>query len=489
MKVKFQKEKVVFITLVFSLIILYMSIFVSLYNPNSDVWFMTTIGRFISENGYVPKINYFTIHNDFSFIVQQWIPSLIFYHLYNNFGLYSFYVYSFVMGFISLLIFYKFSGYFTKNNKVRILLLAVICMIISPFLTTRPVLISLSLITLFLCVLEEYKKTKNFKVLLFLPVLSLIEINVHASFWPFLFVVSLPYITPAIPDLKKFNFKQFLLENKYIFFALIISFMFGFFNPNGIKGMLYLFLSYSSAVKGIVISELEKPTFASLFGIEILASIILFVVYIIKNKNELDYKIIYMSLGLIILSTLHIRNLVFLPLFVCPLFCIVFNKFINDVYTPITTRYKILILIYSFIYLLGVFRNINNFKYESEIKDIYYTPVLAVDYLNKLDKSKIVLFTEFNNGAFLQWNGYKVYVDARPELYEKRINGKENIFTEYSNLFNGIYDSKEFLEKYKFTHLVIEDINRFGDQVKYMDDYSLVLKGNGYKLYERKNEN
>ena len=54
---------------------------------DSDSYFLMATGRYIVENGEVPKINPFVIHSDLAIIVQQWIIDVINYLLYDNFGI------------------------------------------------------------------------------------------------------------------------------------------------------------------------------------------------------------------------------------------------------------------------------------------------------------------------------------------------------------------------------------------------------------------
>ena len=108
-----------------------------------------------------------------------------------------------------------------------------------------------------------------------------------------------------------------------------------------------------------------------------------------------------------------------------------------------------------------------------------------VEYLDSLDKDNIILYTEFNNGAYFELAGYKVYIDARPELFMKKINNKEDIYTEYIDVVNGKTDVREFISKYNFTHLVTNNLSITGIYLKYSDDYRLIVENELYSLYEK----
>lgn len=64
-------------------------ILVLLFRVNyNDTWFLLNHGRYILNNGF-PSIEPFTIHNNFSFIMQQWLSSVIFYLSYSILGKYG----------------------------------------------------------------------------------------------------------------------------------------------------------------------------------------------------------------------------------------------------------------------------------------------------------------------------------------------------------------------------------------------------------------
>jgi hypothetical protein len=76
-----------------------------------------------------------------------------------------------------------------------------------------------------------------------------------------------------------------------------------------------------------------------------------------------------------------------------------------------------------------------------------------------------------------------VYIDARPELFTKEINGKDDVLREYINVRDGRIDYEEFLDKYDFSHLIVS--NPF--LAMYLDgheDYKAVVRSDSYAIYE-----
>ena len=51
----------------------------------TDIWFLLSHGREVLKSG-IPHIEFLTIHNGFSFVMQQWLSCVLFYIFYNYLG-------------------------------------------------------------------------------------------------------------------------------------------------------------------------------------------------------------------------------------------------------------------------------------------------------------------------------------------------------------------------------------------------------------------
>ena len=193
--------------------------------------------------------------------------------------------------------------------------------------------------------------------------------------------------------------------------------------------------------------------------------------------------LIYMSLGTIILAAIHIRNSWFLCFSLLPMIAILLSDALaktNPVSHQRRKLHKIPCIIAAITLIAAV--AITN---PDEITDTGISPTKATEYLNECNKDDVVLFTEFNNGAFMSFNGYKIYMEARPELFQKKVNGKEDVYTEYWDVKQGKTDIAQFIEKYNFTHmLVISDGSALVGYMQANDDYVAVVETDEYKLYE-----
>ena len=74
-------------------------------------------------------------------------------------------------------------------------------------------------------------------------------------------------------------------------------------------------------------------------------------------------------------------------------------------------------------------------------------------------------------------------------MFLKSNNKKEDVFLEYINLLINKLDIDEFLKKYNFDYLVVQDEETLYKHLKRDKSYELVYDSNGYYLFKRINNN
>lgn len=458
--------------------------------PNSDTFFIIETGKYIVENKVVPAINPFVIHDGLEIIVQQWLFDVLIYWIYNLFGWVGIMAYSIIVLFISIFAMYKFLSMYSRNVLTKTIILSAYCVFAKNFVVARPTSVSFIMCLLLVMTMENYRRNRKPMILCALPLISLATVNFHASMWPMLFVLMLPFVAPTklpqsfqLSELKSYA-KEWFKTNRWIFVAMISMLLLGFINPSGINGMSYVIRSYGSATTENIIAELQAPTIFSAIGVFIVVSIMGLLLYIMKYQTNVNVPLVYMTMGTLVLAIAHARNIWFLFFGGFPICAILFDSVpINHAESnrqakdPIFNAFgAITILLASILTLSACPQN---------VQDGILSPTMAADYLDNKDSSDVILYTGFNNGAYMELRGYKVYLDARPELFQKNINKKEDIYSEYINVRNGKINYQEFVNKYQFTHVLVEDNDVFGGFMRACADYKLVVDGDGYCLYER----
>ena len=151
-------------------------------NPNNDMWWMISTGKYIVQNKTIPKINPFTIHNGYGIIVQQWLTAIFNYEIYIHFGNIGFITTAILMTVLSLFLCYRYISIFTNDINTKMLLISVAAFVFAAFAATRPTIFTISVVLLELANLEKWNRDKN-KIRYLIPLifLSILEINIHAA--------------------------------------------------------------------------------------------------------------------------------------------------------------------------------------------------------------------------------------------------------------------------------------------------------------------
>lgn len=284
---------------------------------NNDTWFLIAAGRGIRKYGFTTK-EFLSMHKGLKSIQQQYPISVSLSWLYDTLGQFGLILFAIIIGLFASFVGYKLFKLITKDSTISVILTAFMmtCYGWMGYITTRPYLLSTTLLTLEVYLLESYIQSKNNHYLYGLPIVSLLMINTHASTWGMFFVFSLPFIVDMIHwkiHIPGYDYDSY--KKRPVFISLFISFLMGFINPYGIKAMTYVFKSYG--IKEINAYVLEmKPIWKSFSYIPQTAFIffglfIAFGIMIYRVKPAKKFRNIYFILGTVFMAVLNSRNLIF----------------------------------------------------------------------------------------------------------------------------------------------------------------------------------
>ena len=458
-------------------------------NPDSDAFFLINTGRYIVENKTVPTTNVWVWHNNYSTIVQQWLCDVVNYLWYSRLGILGLCIYTSIIVTITNIVMYKFASIFTKSKETKIAALLLSNLVLSWFMNTRPAIISFTCVLIELMILHMFRQSRKskkdfIKMLIALAVESVFLINYHSSLWWMMLVFLLPYIVPAVWNKSSFKIVNLKKSLYYIADAIVIL-LTSLINPNGIYGPLYLILSYGSA-NSIYIQELQSAPMLGVFGLTTITVIVFTVIYIMQNKSSIDKEIIYILLGTCTLSVMHIRSYIYLIIPILILVCKLFEKYLDNSFNIKT--YKLNSVLIGIAYSLTAFLAIIFIAYTSSLNgkasDVCKVDD-AIEYLDKYNKDDLKIYNELNFGAYMEMHDYKVYIDARPELFNEKINKQFNLLAEYNGVISGTADYQGFLDKYNFTHLVITTNGGLDIYLRQGTQYNKILSTEVYTLYEK----
>jgi len=449
---------------------------------NNDTWFILNSGRYVLQYG-IPYTEPFTIHNGLSFVMQQWLSAVIFWKAYVVVGEIGLKIMVFLTYILIIYICFKLCMLLSEKNFFVSFAISLLSgALIIPFMTERPYIFMFLIILLEIYELEKYIKFQKCKYLLALPVLSLLLVNLEAAMWPLLFVILIPYL------IDSFRFRYQSIESqgystKNLIFTTIGMLAAGFINPYGLKAMTYLFTSYGIDEINSWITEMQCADINSFFGKIIFSTILIVLIsFIVYRKGNYRIRFYLLALGTIYMTLSSVRSF---PLFimcgVTPMSYYFKDVKIEQKNDERTLKIrKVLIFYLVTVLLVG---SLIIYNKEPEITR-QQNIMSSVEYLEKLDDKNIRLYTGYNDGGYLEFRGFKVYIDPRADVFLKSNNNKDDIFIECYKLEHGEIFYKEVLLKYDFDFLLVSDNEILYNYLDYDSDYRLAFSSNHYKIFE-----
>ena len=433
-----------------------------------DIWFMLNTGRYILAQGF-PMVEPFTIHENLSFMVQQWLTCIIFWRVYELFGYAGLVWLARIMGAVVAYLYYRLCLRVSAGNKPLSVMLAslvgmLVCLI---FVYPRPIIFSAAIFLAEVLILEAGQRRP--RVLWGLPVLSWLLVNLHAAMWSVLFVLMLPYIVASfrLRALEDYVFTGISLPKRTLFFAAACCVAAAFVNPYGADAILYGARSYGVGEVGKLVGEMHPLTVETpLFIVPAIFFLFLLPAY---GRFRAPLQYVLLTVGTFYMALTAIRNELLFLLFgtLGAAFLLREKNFLPaDGSATSSAGKKIRRLVLAATAVLFVLAGINNSGGEKKVtvrgEEYYYGEVYkpAADFLlADADAADIRLFSEYNSGAYFEFRGIKCYIDSRAEVFFAANNGVKDIFSEYAAIFWGDLPMNKFLQRYDFTHVFVTTDN------------------------------
>jgi hypothetical protein len=511
---------------------------------DNDGWFILNSGRYV-ENYGIPHTEPFTIHENFHFVMQQWLFDVMLWKIYTVAHSTGMLAFSCIFGGIIFFIYYRLLQITdNKNIKVSRFLTIGAGILMAPFFCQRPQTISSLIFLIEIYTLERCKDKNKPPIYIYILffTLSLILINAHAAMWPMFSVFLLPYLVESllVNRISWFN-HTFRWHWTYVLALFIPIIAAGLINPYGIEAMTYAFNSYGYADINAVVTEMHPLTinFHSFTSIVIPVIILLTIIY---AKNPLPIRYILLFSGTGFMALMAIRSIfLFLIAGIFPLASILQKHKVKSNLPARTWKRTwppmVLIGIATGIAVIGIFTKnpISSnkavpvfiivvllilvslacafllWKQRSDpislksnsrnlfasfvilllfpLSFIYYDapmvePALkkSVDIIQEDSAGKpIELWTGYNDGPYAEFRGIPCYLDTRAEVFVPKLNHQKDVFREFVSLLYGYLDYRDFLASYHFTHLLTSDLDPL---------YTYLLKDPNYTLlYDSVNDN
>ena len=472
---------------------------------DNDAWFILNCGRYVLANG-IPHTEFATIHEGLHYVMEQWLTAVIFWKIYSGYGADALIDFCWLTGAALMWLYYKLCLYVSGNQKISAILAMIVSFIVIPlYVVTRPQIFSTLILLVEVFLLEKFFRERKIWALAVLPVLSVILVNLHAAMWPMMIIVLLPFLAESLI----LEFQRISAPVLPLVLTALGIFLAGFLNPYGWEAMIFIFTSYDPSIHKNI-SEMQAPSADAPLGILFFAfAVLLIVAY---SRKNLPWRYFFLTFGLMILGSQAYRAMLlflilgafplafalkerrlsdevfliphklFLPLFIVSvlelwkvspgtvklplaiflggavffLLCFIFfyrregKLFSEEI--PILRRKPLiaLVVLQMVTFSLAMNPHFSDKNYE------VYKP--ALDFLLERERAEdIILWTGFNSGGYAEFRGVRCYMDARPEIFAKSNNRKEDIVAEYFALREGRLYYTEFFARYNFTHVFVTE--------------------------------
>lgn len=460
--------------------------------PDNDIWFLSATGKAILENGFI-KSNPFSI-DDLGFTVQQVGVCIINYLFFSNWGKRGILLLTMLFVLLLLISIKTYIQQFSKDKVIVYAMTLLSAFSFTYFYSSRGSIITATIILAIVTSMIQFQKEKKKKYLASVTILIILLTFWQSAMWIFGLIYMLPFYMPDKLEYIVFHTREYIKNNKAYYDSIIktsvLSVLLAFIcSPYKFKSIAYPFLSLTGFSNQII--EHQMPRIVTPSAMITVICLIALTIYIYEKKLDADTRIISLAAGSIILSTTMFRNM----WFVMPALCIPtilleeHKKNINFIGIDKSYVKSLKLTVYGLITVLVIYFTLLIIKLpyspSSELTDNIYTPRKALEYLSKYSKSEVSLLTTFADGGYFEYKGYKVYIDARSELYSKNINDKKDVFKEYIKINNGTAEYQKVFNEYKFTHIMADKNSVFYYYMMTNTDYKAVLSDKlDYQLFE-----
>lgn len=468
------------------ILLLFLPCLVVTLRMDNDIWFLLNSGRYVLEHG-IPTIEPFTLHSNFSFLMQQWLSAVLFWSVYAKLGAAGVIALVFLVFCATVAVVYLLARHLSGGNQIASFLAAIITSAaLKPAMVSRPIIFTMLILVCELYCTERFISAKKPVWLLPLPILSALQINLHAAMWPIQFIILLPYM------IDSFRFKVLFVEGqgfpkRYFFPAIGLMAAAGFLNPYGFSAMTYVFRSYGFAEINMVL-EMQPADINQLPGMLIFGLFLLILaVYLLKKERKTRLRYALLPLGTAVLALSSVRS--FALFAACGIVPIAYV--LRDAKLPegrIKTQQGVLRLRKALIALVAVTicflvgqRVITTMQKGQE-------PLVAdaVNYLLQHENTdEMVLYTGYNDGGYAEFMGLKPYIDPRAEVFVQKNNRQKDVMKEYHDLQYGLIYYRDVLEEYEFTHLLVSRDDLLATYLPHDEAYRLAYEDDTYLIYVR----
>lgn len=484
---------------------------------DNDVWFILSTGREIAENG-IPYTNPFSVISGMGFVAQQWLSCVIEWLTYSSLGWtgLAMLVFAEIVGLVLAMRFvHRSFDNHHSNATVTCVVGTVAFITMVAYVSVRPQIITMMLMLVTVGIMERYRRNNNKWMLLSLTPVAILQSNLHSSMIIADVAVVLCYAMPSMKTLagmwdKTNNAIKCWLNGvndnhsanivttrdyarEPVLLIAVLMLMSACINPYGIDALLYLVRSYGAAGYGDYISEMSFLTpMKTSWGSCLVLLVVFASIGIGRNgMRKMDMPLTLATMGTGYIAFQHTRNV---WLFAVMAF-VAISKWYDDYVNNSKKKFSLgnvpnASVIVSTIVIMAVVlaSSIVTVNGTIQYSDSKMTPINALQWLDSNvaedNRNDIKVCTMFNSGGFVEYHGYKVSMDPRPETWQSTITGlPADMYSDYVDTMKGDETADTVLGRSDFDYYLVDTGSVLDAALSANKDCTLIMSGNGYKLY------
>jgi hypothetical protein len=477
--------KLVFLILFFILLVFQLQ-------ADPDYYWHLVTGQYIFEQHALPHSDIFS-YTRFGepWTLHEWLFQVALYAIYNWLGPFGASLITAFLAILALYIVYLIARRLAHGPSVAIVISVAIFLVMTPYLSPRPQLVTYALFATFLSILLGYKYFQSIKPLYFLPLLMVIWVNAHGGY--IIGIVLLTVFT-LCEWLYYWLFEQRDSNDKEsptrLTLVTIVTMLASAANPDFVNHWLYPFYVMDMEATKTLISEWQSPNFLLPIFQGYLLLVIGFFILQIYSKKTHDITEIIIPTFFIMTGFVSVRHIPLALLTLVPFTTRTISIGLNNTLIAHRIRTKLAPL-YSRV--LGQGKQLGDMEYVfnwiilllSALALFAYYPIFHEKDHEKLNASIPLdsidfiidagitgnMFNTYRFGGYILYRLYpeqRVFIDGRADMY-----GDEFI-NEYHKIYTGQPDWEELFAKYKIDYVVCEHDAAIRQLLLTRGDFSLV---------------
>lgn len=429
---------------------------------SEDNFYQIVLGRYIAAHG-LPHELPFTVHaaEHLHYMVQQWLFAVLDAEIFDHFSWAGLVIFGYVAAIALVFAVYRMLLLVSGGRHIAALPAAFAfgCLPIMRFSFTfcRPYYLSCLLMVLEVILLERYRRRPSHAPFFLLPLLSVLQVNLHAAMWPMLLVLLLPYLTESLFLRVPFFARRFgsvrALPISRLALLSALVFLAGFIGPYGFEAMSYGARSYGVYELRLYSEEMQSmaalcPSLLWLVLVPLALDLFL------TCRYGLPLSAALLALGTGFMAMLSVRSLLLFLLFAAMPLAYLSPRL--PVFSLSERRRPLLRILLLSLPLLALCHLYPSFRY-GWVSPLYVHTEQAVrDDARHSAEPAGPVFIYYGGANYFLLEGYDVYLFSSDESFTKRMNGKKEVIGEFLALERGKISLQDFDERYRFFYYVVD---------------------------------